>query len=208
MPQLRGISTPTLAIPSPEWTLTGTEDFQDCIEDGTCDQEFFLDPQFMQTLMGAINNPNFPACWGRSLYAASDACLASIWPNLFQLQQNQSQQPSCTISVASSGTPLNGQNFVGLTTYSPKSNVLGAYSTLGRPGAPQGWFFAVQIQASLYGDTNPADWSGTQTVSTSGSVQISLPNGTVSTYIWPLNPPQDDSPNTRAVATGAGSTIG
>ena len=146
-------------------------------------------------------DPNSP-CYGQSDASPSYSCLSALWPNLFQPAMYQ--QPSCTISVASSGTPINGQNLVGLATYSPSTNALGAYSTVGRPGAPQGWFFAVQIQATLVGDTDPADWSGAQTVYTSGGVQIRLPNGTASTYIWPHGSPQDDTPNPRAVATGVG----
>jgi RHS repeat-associated protein len=87
--------------------------------------------------------------------------------------QQQAAALSCNISVASSGRPRDGQNLVGLTNYSPLTNTLGRYSTIGRPGGgPQGWFFAVQIQANLSGDTNPLDWVPTQSVSTTGSVSV------------------------------------
>src|SRR6476469_5823725 len=80
---------------------------------------------------------------------------------------------SCSISVAAKGTPQDGQNVIGLTNYSPLTNTLGTYSTIGRPGGgPQRRFFAVQIQASLSGDTNPLDWTPTQTTATSGTVSV------------------------------------
>jgi hypothetical protein len=44
---------------------------------------------------------------------------------------------------------------------------------LGQYSNTTGWFFAVQIQATLSGDTNPNDWTPTQSKSSSGSVSIS-----------------------------------
>ena len=99
--------------------------------------------------------------------------------------------PSCTITVATNGTPRDGQNLVGLTAYSPLTNTLGSYSTVGRRGGgAQGYFFAVQIQANLSGDTNPADWTATQTLATSGS--ISLAGSPVP--ITGSTPPSPDNP--------------
>jgi RHS repeat-associated protein len=79
---------------------------------------------------------------------------------------------SCKITVVDSGTPRDGQNLVGLTTYSPTKNKLGPYTTVGRLGTPQGFCDAVQIQAQLFGDTNPQDWIASQTKSSYGSVTL------------------------------------
>ena len=73
----------------------------------------------------------------------------------------------CTLSVASSGAPRDGQDVVGLSIYSPPTNQLGAYKTA------IGWFEAVQIQANLSGDTNGYDWTATQSVSDYGWVRLS-----------------------------------
>jgi hypothetical protein len=55
---------------------------------------------------------------------------------------------SCSISVATSGTPINGQDLT-FVPYGPSTNTLG-------PPFNKGWYFAVQIQGILSGDTNPA----------------------------------------------------
>ena len=100
----------------------------------------------------------------------SPTCYA---PTAEDLNSTEEATPSCTISIASSATPRDGQSLVGLTNYSPLTNTLGAYSTIGRKGGgPQGWFFAVQIQANLLGDTNPSDWVASQTIATSGSFSV------------------------------------
>jgi RHS repeat-associated protein len=78
----------------------------------------------------------------------------------------------CSISVVGTGTPIDGQSLVHLTTYSPLTNRLGSYSTIGRSSGPQGWFYAVQIRALLHGDTNPADWSASQTKALSGAYTL------------------------------------
>ena len=93
------------------------------------------------------------------------ACYASYGGSGGDGQDNDTG-PSCNIKVATSGGPIDGQNLQSLTNYSPTTNKLGAYSNT------IGWFFAVQIQGSLHGDTNPEDWSATQTKSSSGSVSI------------------------------------
>lgn len=81
---------------------------------------------------------------------------------------------ACSIKVAFSGTPKDGQNLVGLTPYSPLKNQLGPYNTLTRALGPRlrGWFFAVQIQGQLSGDMAASNWTILQTSSTSGSVQL------------------------------------
>jgi hypothetical protein len=89
--------------------------------------------------------------------------------------------------VAFSGAPRDGQNLVGITDYGPASNKLGDYTN------PKGWFFAVQIQADLFGDTNPADWLATQTIATSGTVTVLLPDGKEKTVSGTIAA-HDDSP--------------
>ena len=96
--------------------------FQDCVVDDSCDDYVFTDPLLALTVQAASYDPSSP-CYGQ---AFSDGpgpgyeCLAVLG-----LVPAAYQAPSCTILVASSGTPLNGQNLVGLSTYSPTSNVLG-----------------------------------------------------------------------------------
>jgi RHS repeat-associated protein len=122
-------------------------------------------------------------------------------------QQKQPEPPkaSCNITVAFSGTPINGQNLVGLTAYAPSTNSLGAYNTIGQVGvAPgfQGWFFAVQIQGTLLGDTNPSDWVVSQSMVASGTTQVQLPNGRIVDV--PAGSEPDDTPTTGIYsATGA-----
>jgi hypothetical protein len=67
---------------------------------------------------------------------------------------------------------------------------------VGRTGVPpglQGWFYAVQIQANLFGDTNPLDWAALQTESTSGTVMIQGISGPVQTLSG-STPPKEDNP--------------
>jgi len=70
-----------------------------------------------------------------------------------------------------------------------QTNSLGAYNTIGQVGvAPgfQGWFFAVQIQGTLLGDTNPSDWVVSQSMVASGTTQSSYPM--VESLTFPLGP--------------------
>jgi RHS repeat-associated protein len=77
---------------------------------------------------------------------------------------------SCDITVQYAFAPQDGQDVSVSATgnpYGPLSNTLGPYSTVGRSGLPfkdQGYYFAVQVTAVLFGDTNPLDWEPTQTV--------------------------------------------
>ena len=115
-----------------------------------------------------------------------------------------SRRTSCKISVDTKGTPRDNQNLVGLVPYSPKTNLLGNYSTLDRSGlGPRflGWFFAVQIQANLSGDTDPTDWEATQTVSTSGTVQIQPLGGPVVPTL-DNQPTHPDDPRSYAINQG------
>jgi RHS repeat-associated protein len=114
--------------------------------------------------------------------------------------------PSCNISVAYSGTPKNGQSLVGLVPYSPQTNTLGAYSTTKQSGlAPRfrGWFFGVQIQGTLSGDTNAADWTATQSLVQSGTFQVSTLGGGTTTQSANKNRP-DDNPLGPAIFAGTG----
>jgi RHS repeat-associated protein len=107
----------------------------------------------------------------------------------------------CTISVASKGQPRDGQNLVGLVPYSPQTNTLGNYSTVNQSGyAPssRGWYFAVQIEASIFEDTDPNDWVATQTVSISGTITIQHLGGPPVTISGTM-PVHPDNPETFAV---------
>jgi hypothetical protein len=108
--------------------------------------------------------------------------------------QSTAVKASCSISVVFKGQPR-GQNLVNLTNYSPTSNSLGPYSTIGRRGlAPgrQGWFFAVQIQGDLVGDPDPANWTPSQIQSSSGSFTLRSPNGTEETITGSSGPVHDN----------------
>ncbi len=69
--------------------------------------------------------------------------------------------PSCSISVATSGTPAAGQNVTNPNMQRPAPiNVLGPFTISGNNNLLlDGWYYAVQIQGILSGDTNPADWT-------------------------------------------------
>ncbi len=110
-----------------------------------------------------------------------------------QSQQTLPPKPSCQITVASTGAPKN-QNIVGATPYSPPTNALGKYTTVGQHLGPlyQGWFFAVQIQGSLSGDTNPADWAATQSVSSTGSMTLNRVGVGAVTIPFASSKPNDD----------------
>jgi RHS repeat-associated protein len=125
--------------------------------------------------------------------------------------QNQ-QQASCTLTVSLSGTPIS-QNTSAASTgipYDPLTNVLGSYSSVGRSGAPpsaQGWFWAVQVQATLSGDTNPSDWVGVQVRQLSGSLSWQSPGGQVTTIsqIGKVGSDGPDTSNINASVPGADS---
>jgi RHS repeat-associated protein len=109
-------------------------------------------------------------------------------------------RPSCQISIVSSGRP-NRQNFVGLTPYSPLSNALGAYSTVGRSGIDkglEGWFFAVQVQGFLFNDSDPSHWEATQSISLQGTITIEGIGGRRESMSID-DPRHDDSPASQAI---------
>jgi len=121
----------------------------------------------MQSRLAPSPTPPDPACSGPDPGPPSDPDPAG-----------------CSISVAFSGSPRDGQNLVGLNNITPTTNTLGEYSN------GTGWFFAVQTQANLSGDTNPLDWTPSQTVAISGSITVMLPGGSTRTVefaplIWP-----------------------
>ena len=112
----------------------------------------------------------------------------------------------CNISVAFSGTPRDGQNLVGLVPYSPETNRLGPYTTVNRAGlAPlfRGWFFAVQIQGNLVGDTDASHWQAGQTSAISGTLQLQKLNGEVVSMPYISYNPGDE-PDPRAIYRGTG----
>ena len=113
--------------------------------------------------------------------------------------------PDCGISVAYNGQPSNQD--VTDVPGGPPTNTLGPYSTIGEPGlAPRdsGWFYADQVQATLSGDTNSADWSYWQNGAITGTVQImnmltgAVQSGNVSILMVP------DGPDPSNVYSGAG----
>jgi len=72
--------------------------------------------------------------------------------------------PRCSIVVANGGTPAHNQNPTGKSNYSPSDGKLGSYSVnSGGDYGHGGWYWQVQIQITLYGDTNPSDWNFFQT---------------------------------------------
>jgi hypothetical protein len=101
---------------------------------------------------------------------------------------------SCSIGVATSGTPRN-QNISQVGATPPGTNQLGAYSPTGENA---GWFFGYQVQASLAGDTDPSDWLPGQWVSTSGFVWDGVSNHSFDSPQMPDHP----SPGAVYQATG------
>ncbi len=175
----------------------GGTTFEDCIVEDTCDA-YFNDPLFAMTILGASYDPNSP-CFGEAFVDVSDACLASLWPALFQIQQSP-PQPSCQISLATSGPP-NGQKNIsnqGGPYFGPSSNTLGAYSN------SYGGFFAVQIQITLAGDVSPADWVyGQYRMSNSVSAVYVNSSGQLAPGNTPL-PPGPDGPASGLTGVGVG----
>ena len=116
--------------------------------------------------------------------------------------------PSCSISVANSGMPINGQTISGFGWAPPSqfASTLGPYSTVGNPAYPnllnQGWWNAVQVQGVLQGDTNPADWIDTQNVLVSGSLQVAFGNATQTTAVKQNG---IDDPQASAIYTASGA---
>jgi hypothetical protein len=99
--------------------------------------------------------------------------------------------PNCSIVVAQSGSPINGQSFTksGIAD-GPSNNALGKYQ------APGGWFNAVQYQVIATGDLNPADWSITQTATETGTQTVRVGNRNVTVPIKGITnvPDNPDSP--------------
>lgn len=83
------------------------------------------------------------------------------------------------------------------------TNILGYYSTIGRKNSDPGWFYQVQIQANLFGDTNARDWTVFQTASASGTGQARFPNGR-SRSVSLNSSALDDSPDPSLVFRGIG----
>jgi len=109
--------------------------------------------------------------------------------------------PSCSITFANSGTPINGQNLTTLGfVYAPATNTLGPYSNTGSSGLVQGWFNAVQVQATLAGVANPANWTILQTLTVTGTAQGLINPGPVN-----LTPVPNDNPASYAVYQASGA---
>jgi len=112
----------------------------------------------------------------------------------------------CDISLAYSGAP-EGPPIVGSALNAPLSNQLGPYSTIGRAATPpayQGWFFAVQLQGTLYGDTDPASWVPIQFAAVFGTVTYKTLGGAVINAAVAI-PDQLDGPPDDAVYSANGT---
>ena len=146
---------------------------------------------------------------GLSMLQTIGQCAALVQPGaplLAALLAQSPPPPSCSISVAYSGSPRGGQRIQGLVGYGPTNNNLGPYSTIGVPGmssSNEGWFFGVQIQGSLTGDPNPANWTASQVSSTTGTVTLQGVNGQTAT-VQNNVASHDDSPDTRATSVAGG----
>jgi len=136
--------------------------------------------------------------------------LTATWTRSIPLQI-RAAVPSCTIKVeATPGRePRNQQNI----TYSqvppgPTRNILGAYDTLNRPDVIQpllkGWFYAVQIQVDLKGDTDPSRWRPSQASLTTGTATYVSTDGT-RTKQTGGSPLHEDSPFEEVVKRLPGS---
>jgi hypothetical protein len=103
---------------------------------------------------------------------------------------------NCSLSVAQSGTTVNGQDFIKAGIADPPSpgNQLGQYRLT------SGWFNAVQIQGVTSGDNNPADWRELQDAVETGSYTVMTATGPVKI---PINVhPPEDNPGKPAISTG------
>ena len=110
--------------------------------------------------------------------------------------QERTAPPSCQISVAYSGSPRSGPDLRGLSPNSPSTNTLGKYESAG-------WFFAVQVQGNLFGDTNPSNWEPEQSATVSGRVRFwDVANLSQTTQVNIRRP--SDSPLSGAVYRGDG----
>ncbi len=132
-------------------------------------------------------------------------CIGPFPPAFFGvvLPPRGRNRPSCEATVAFSGSPRHNQTFAGSQS-PPPDDQLGSYRRPSDPGVVNpGWYFAVQIQVDVMGDTDPADWTIQQTVKTSGSLTVATPGGY--RKIRP-GPPgrRDDAPKPLAVTTGQG----
>jgi hypothetical protein len=125
-------------------------------------------------------------------FLPNPACADPGPPDLCPSPARPPAATSCDISVAFSGT-LRDVHDVRVGDYPPLTNSLGPYSTtLGAPG----WYFAVQIQGDLFGDTNPTDWNAWQSATVFGS-GVQSPGGRFQTVIMQSN----DSPSPFAIWT-------
>jgi RHS repeat-associated protein len=117
----------------------------------------------------------------------------------------QTAAPFCNITVQSGGTPqhndVDSQNPAAYS-YGNPSGSLGQYTTFTSPNIQSptdlGWFFAAQVQATLNGDANPADWTYSQSETSSGTL-TGLNGKTYQPTSYP-----DDTPNDFAVLSGSG----
>ena len=114
----------------------------------------------------------------------------------------------CTISTGAAGTGPIKQTFVGTFPWSPPSDTLGGYTTVGLPGYTnlfnQGWYFAEQLQGTLIADTNPLDWLALQSISWSGTIQYTV-DGQRGVLSGPLSGAlPDDDPAAEATYQATG----
>ena len=95
---------------------------------------------------------------------------------------------------------------MGLSPYSPTSNTLGPYTTVlpGFDHSAMGWWFAVQLQGNLQGDTNQAHWIISQSIVSYGTYEAMAPDGTLVGPLTYFDFNVDDSPPLKAVFRGNG----
>ena len=138
-----------------------------------------LYPSEVQRIYVAMSAPNTtPAGWsavGISARQVGNDASVVFFSRSIPLQI-RAAVPRCTIQVAyqAGKEPRNNQDFTKLekVPYKPLVNQLGPYDTVDRPGIFdqfRGWFYAVQIQVTLQGDTDPKRWIPVQTSWTTGT---------------------------------------
>jgi hypothetical protein len=149
--------------------------------------------------------------WGCGMLGWAGGTFCALWePIPYPVSSTEPHDPkaSCRIAVSSSGVPRGGQSFSGKDIpYAPHNDQLGAYDTPNRSDlGPQfrGWFFAFQVQEELIGDTDPANWTISQTSSTSGTMIIHLLGEKSPSSIQQNVPEHEDNPRKFAVGRGTG----
>ena len=132
-------------------------------------------------------------------------CSARSSARRLSLSQRRRRPHRVVLPLATSGTPQNPKNIAGAFAWAPSTNTLGPYTISDNPNLlVDGWYYAVQIQGALFGDTNPADWTDAQTVSCSGSLRVALPGGGYSNLSASQLCNPSDNPLSGSIYTATG----